>query len=85
MANGYRIIRRPEIPPEARGSIERSNALEKWGKMRETTDRHFKFTRRTTLYCVIWAGIVPFALYQTIKWERQRKDIVKGRPVKKYW
>ena len=52
--------------------------------MRERTANHFRFTPRTTLYSVIWAGLVPFALYSAIKWERQRQDRKKGRPVKDY-
>lgn len=65
-------------------AVQRSNAIERWGLMRERTADHFRFTPRTTLYCIIWAGLVPFALYSAIKWERQLQDRRKGRPVKKY-
>ena len=48
--------------------------------MRENTLEHFKFTPRTTTYCVIWAGLVPFALWQLIKWERRYRWKTAGKP-----
>uniref|UniRef100_A0A1X7VIU3 Complex I-B15 n=1 Tax=Amphimedon queenslandica TaxID=400682 RepID=A0A1X7VIU3_AMPQE len=75
-------ISRPEKPPEKWATIDRSNAIEAWGRMRETTNQHFKFTPRTTAYCVIWALLVPIGIWKIIKWERQYKDRAKGRPPK---
>ena len=54
-------------------------AIEKWGRMRETTVEHFKFTPRTSMYAFIWAFAVPFGVFNLIKWERRRKDRKAGR------
>ena len=59
--------------------MQRSQAIEKWGRMRETTTEHFKFTPRTTLYAFFWAFVVPFGVYSLVKWERRRKDRLAGR------
>ena len=58
--------------------FQKSNAIEKWGKMRETTVEHFKFTPRTSAYAFIWALALPFGIYSLIKWHRRRKYIRKG-------
>lgn len=76
-----KLISRPAKPPEEWGKIERSNAVEKWGRMREQTVQHFKFTPRTTTYCLIWAFLVPYGVLSVIKWERRRRDRMKGRPI----
>ncbi len=60
------------VPPQ------RSQAIEKWGSMREKTAQHFKFTPKTTFYAVLWAGIVPLAVWSLIKWDLRRKDRNKG-------
>lgn len=63
---------------------QRSNAVERWGSMRETTVNHFKLTPRTTAYAILWAGIVPFGLYSLIKWHVRRKDRLKGIEPRKH-
>ena len=58
--------------------LQVSQAIEKWGRMRETTVDHFKFTPRTSAYAILWAVAVPFGLFSLIKWHRRRKDVNKG-------
>ncbi|KAL5457405.1 hypothetical protein EMCRGX_G034657 [Ephydatia muelleri] len=71
------IVQRPSKPPEEYAKIERSNAIEKWSRMRERTVEHFKFTPKTSFYAIFWAALVPFGLYNLIKWDLRRQDIKK--------
>lgn len=54
-------------------------AIEKWGRMRETTNKHFKFTPRTTAYVLVWAVLVPFGVWRFIRWDVRRRDRAEGR------
>lgn len=58
--------------------LQRSQAIERWGSMRETTNKHFKMTPRTSFYAILWAGLVPFGLLTLIKWDTRRRDLKKG-------
>jgi len=41
------------------GSLLKSDAIERWGAMRENVYQNFKFTKKTTRQTMIWAITVP--------------------------
>lgn len=49
--------------------------------MRESTHLHFKFTPRTTAVGVFYAFIIPYGVFQFIKWDKKRHDKEYGRKV----
>ncbi len=64
--------------------LQRDIAIEKWGRMREKTLQHFKFTPWTSFLAILWAGVVPLAFYSLLKWDLHRKDKNEGFKPRKF-
>ncbi|XP_020904103.1 uncharacterized protein LOC110242460 [Exaiptasia diaphana] len=73
------LAKRPPLPPEQCGGLIRDPAIERFGWIRENSDKYFRFRPRSVFYCVIACLVVPGTLYLGIKKMQRDKDIKAGR------
>eukprot|EP00794_Sanderia_malayensis_P015520 gene15520-17103_t len=74
-----KLPRLPKKRPEDHGYLIKDPAIERWGKMRETTHLSFKLTPKTVFLGILWGVLVPGSFYYLLKWDLHRQDAKAGR------
>ncbi len=64
-------------PPSLQGghNIRYNRDIEEWNAYRENTHRFFVLNRRNTFLSIIFAGLVPFAVYKMARKEQVARDV----------
>jgi hypothetical protein len=70
--------------PEQYGELLHSEAIEKWGLMKERTIETFRVTPKTSFYGVVFGLLVPAGIYSLITWHKRRQDRLDGKPPRKF-
>eukprot|EP01134_Creolimax_fragrantissima_P000992 CFRG0992T1 len=65
-------------------AIKKSQAIERWGAMRESTIEPFVFTPKNTILSFIFAGLVPYAIFCGLLGSQHERDAELGKAPKKY-
>jgi len=79
-----KLPRPPKKGPADHAVLLKDPAIEKWGKMRETTHLHFKLTPKTSFLAIIWGVLVPGSFYYLMKWDLHRQDAAAGRELRDF-
>ncbi|XP_062510394.1 uncharacterized protein LOC134186434 [Corticium candelabrum] len=72
-------------PPDRHGDLLQSEAIERWGLMRERTFDTFRVTPKTAFYGFVFGLLVPAGIYSLLTWHKKRQDRLDGKPERKYF
>ncbi|KNC47093.1 uncharacterized protein AMSG_03519 [Thecamonas trahens ATCC 50062] len=56
--------------------VIKNKAIEEWAHFRENTHKTFKFTKRTSLYGIVFCIAVPAVVHSFVKEEELKKTAV---------